>query len=75
LQFEPKRAIFSGRDGLNTFIRLVHQLDSLPRPKLVVFELDPRNIRQAQKLLDPWFATEVWLDDNGWERVLVGIRK
>jgi len=40
-----------------------------------VFELDPRNIRQAQKLLDPWFETEVWLDDNGWERVLVGIRK
>jgi len=75
LQFEPKRAIFSGRDGLSTFRRLVHQLDSLPKPKLVVFELDPRNIRQAQKLLDPWFETEVWLDDNGWERVLVGIRK
>jgi len=73
LQFEPKQAIFSGRDGLSVFRRLVAQLVSLPKPKLVLFELDPRNIRQAQKLLSPWFKTKIWLDDNGWERVLVGL--
>ncbi len=72
LQFEPKQAIFSGRDGLGVFRRLVAQLVSLPKPKLVLFELDPRNIHQAQKLLSPWLKTQIWLDDNGWERVLVG---
>jgi len=73
LQFEPKQAIFSGPDGLGVFRRLVRQLANLPKPKLVVFELDPRNIRQAQKLLASWFKTKIWLDDNGWERVLVGL--
>ncbi len=73
LQFEPKQAIFSGHDGLSVFRRLVTQLVNLPKPKLILFELDPRNIRQAQKLLPSWLKTEIWLDDNGWERVLVGL--
>jgi hypothetical protein len=43
------------------------------KPMNVLFELDPRNIQQAKlKLGKLNYETEIWLDQNKLERVLIG---
>lgn len=72
IHHEPPEAIFAGESGLDVFEKILEQLSSLPLPENAYFELDPRNIRAAErKIFDFFKRTEIWLDGNGLERVLV----
>lgn len=75
IEHEPPTAIFGGgKNGLDIFKRILAELSTLPRPKLAVFELDPRNILQATKLLKEKFSKVIChniTDTNGWHRALV----
>jgi release factor glutamine methyltransferase len=69
VKFEPKKAIYSGKDGLFHFKKIIKQLDLKGWPSLAFFELDPRNIRIAQKLVT--HKSTILLDQYNRERVLV----
>jgi release factor glutamine methyltransferase len=71
---EPEIALYSGQNGLELFDKVLEQIEIIGnKPQNVVFELDPRNIRQAKSTLDKLkYTTKIWLDQNGLERVLVG---
>jgi release factor glutamine methyltransferase len=48
---EPEIALFSGLDGLNLFQRCIQQISDLDlKFDILCFELDPRNIFQAQEM-------------------------
>jgi release factor glutamine methyltransferase len=76
VEFEPELALYSGCDGLDLFRQLIKQLEILKYrdvlPVECIFELDPRNIFVAQKLLQPlYYFTEVQKDMNQLDRFLV----
>ncbi len=72
LEFEPYRAIFSRDNGLGLFKKIYNYLKKLPLPKMVIFELDPRNIHTAKKILHKYFKQiEIWQDFNQFDRVLI----
>lgn len=76
VQFEPALAIYSGDDGLDFFRKLLTQLDRNNLPTHAFFELDPRNISTADKLVINTFATVktiVFNDQNNLARVLIVI--
>jgi release factor glutamine methyltransferase len=79
IEFEPEGAIFSGEDGLKDFKTVLNQLQSKSEQKLIrlpeiaIFELDPRNILQAQGLFQTQFnnfQTKRYKDLNGVNRLL-----
>jgi len=75
IKFEPAEAIFSGKDGLD-FFRQTLQFLATTRypPQVCFFELDPRNVGQAEKLFRQNISeciTEIWKDCDGRERFLV----
>jgi methylase of polypeptide subunit release factors len=74
VEHEPAIALYSGQDGLELFNKVLKQIQTMEnKPINVIFELDPRNIRQAQINLNRLnYETEIWLDQNGLKRVLVG---
>jgi methylase of polypeptide subunit release factors len=74
VEHEPAIALYSGDDGLELFNKVLKQIEAIEnKPVNVLFELDPRNIKQAQiNLNNLKYKTEIWLDQNGLERVLVG---
>ncbi len=79
LYYEPNKAIFSGKDGLDFFKKIYFQLKELDKqsslPETVIFELDPRNIQKAQKYLNKIYKKTLLLKDfNGYSRVLVGTK-
>jgi release factor glutamine methyltransferase len=69
VQFEPKKAIYSGKDGLFHFKKIIKQLNKKGWPSIAFFELDPRNIRTAQQLIP--FKSEIMLDQYNRQRVLI----
>ena len=73
-QYEPDLAIYSGNDGLDLFRKVLVELESFEtKPAQIIFELDPRNIRIASELLEKInYATNIWIDSGGFERVLIG---
>jgi release factor glutamine methyltransferase len=75
VEHEPVIALYSGNDGLELFNKVLNQIKTMAnKPINVVFELDPRNIKQAKLNLNKLnYQTEIWLDQNGMERVLVGV--
>ena len=73
-KFEPDLAIYSGRDGLDLFRKLVQQLSELPLlPTKMFFELDPRNVETGARLLETRLSlsTEIITDSEGRARFLV----
>jgi hypothetical protein len=62
---------------LELYNQVLKQISNMPnQPTNVLFELDPRNIKQAQIFLDKLnYQTQIWLDQNGLERALVGVLK
>ncbi len=74
VKYEPAIALYSGEDGLELFNIVLKQIENMEnKPINVVFELDPRNITQAEiSLKKLYYQTEIWLDQNNLERVLVG---
>jgi release factor glutamine methyltransferase len=74
VEYEPALALYSGDDGLELFNKVIRQIKAMRnKPDKVLFELDPRNIQQAQINLKKLnYQTEIWLDQNGLERVLLG---
>lgn len=73
VQFEPKKAIFSGKDGLYLFKKLIEQLQatSAHKPSEIILELDPRNIRVAEEILKEVYQnTIIWPDNYGKQRLL-----
>jgi release factor glutamine methyltransferase len=74
VEHEPAIALYSGNDGLKLFNIVLQQIKAMKnKPVNVLFELDPRNIKQAQTNLNKLsYQTEIWLDQNCLQRVLVG---
>jgi len=74
VRFEPQKALYSGENGLDLFKKLLIQINELKiKPSVVYFELDPRNIREAESLLCRIYSKiEVIIDQNNLERVLIG---
>ena len=73
VQYEPKKAIFSGKDGLNLFNNLLAEIkfNLKLKPLEIILELDPRNILQAQKSLQEIYPnTAVFTDSLNNLRVL-----
>jgi release factor glutamine methyltransferase len=73
LHFEPKKAIFSGKDGLYLFKKLIKQLKVAPtyKPSEIILELDPRNIQAAEVILKELYQnTIIWPDNYGKQRLL-----
>jgi len=73
VQFEPKKAIFSGKDGLYLYKKLIAQLKAIPanRPSEIILELDPRNIQKAEEILKELYPnTIIWKDNYGKQRLL-----
>jgi release factor glutamine methyltransferase len=71
--FEPKDAIYSGIDGLTFFKKFIRMFTN-KFPDQFIFELDPRNIFEAQQYFKNTFYTEVIKDDEGFNRFLIGKR-
>lgn len=71
---EPGLAIFGGEDGLEVFIRILQETMKLKNlPKIMFFELDPRNIKKAENILqEKGWKTKIKKDSMGLERVLIG---
>ena len=68
---DPELALYSGEDGLRLFRRLVREAYGLLKKGAVaLFELDPRNVFQAQSEARSWAATAVLPDLVGRERFL-----
>ena len=74
VEYEPALALYSGQNGLELFDKVLEQIEVMQnKPVNVIFELDPRNIQQAKINLDRLnYQTEIWSDQNGLNRVLVG---
>jgi methylase of polypeptide subunit release factors len=74
VEHEPQIAIYSGIDGLELYSQVLEQLNKTKnKPQTVLFELDPRNIREAKIELEKLdYKSEIWLDQNNLERVLFG---
>jgi release factor glutamine methyltransferase len=74
VSFEPKMAIYAGTDGLLVYKKLLKQIQEFKIvPKLAIFELDPRNIQLAQKLLTKIYSqTQIIQDLENRERFLLG---
>ena len=73
-EFEPDLAIYAGPDGLDLFRRLVAQLTQLEhKPRKLFFELDPRNIKEAQAMISQklTLSSRIYEDTNGRNRFLV----
>jgi release factor glutamine methyltransferase len=64
VNFEPKTAIYSGQDGLKHYKRLLNQLKRFKlKPRLSIFELDPRNIQKAFNLGKKYFNQQIIVND------------
>jgi release factor glutamine methyltransferase len=75
VQHEPKLALYSGKDGLDCFRRLIIQLQALPLPLYCYFELDPRNINKASTLIKQFgYSTSTEKDQNSHKRFLICTR-
>ncbi len=74
IKYEPKIALYSGSQGLNLLAKMLMQITKLAnQPKIIVLELDPRNLRLAKKLLQKIYPiAKVYLDPAGRERILLG---
>lgn len=69
--YEPTEAIFSGDDGLELYGKVLEEIQDLP-PKIAFFELDPRNIKNAERLAKKIFkTTTIYKDPDGLDRLLV----
>lgn len=75
IEFEPSIALYSGNDGLDLFRKVVFQIDQMVnKPKIAIWELDPRNIKDAKEFLDQiGYVSNIWKDKNGQERVLASV--
>lgn len=75
IKWEPKTAIYSGYDGLFLFKRLLKQIKELElKPKIAVFELDPRNIYKAFKIAKKIFTKNyIYPDQQKKKRFLICI--
>lgn len=72
VQFEPEIALYSGKDGLDSFRKLVNQLSSAPLPSYCFFELDPSNIYQAGHIITKLgYNIQIDKDNNNLDRYLI----
>jgi methylase of polypeptide subunit release factors len=77
LDYEPEIALFSGQKGLDLFLKTIEQIiDFNLYFDLLYFELDPRNVYQAQELLLKYdyfskYNIKVLIDFMGRSRTLV----
>jgi release factor glutamine methyltransferase len=74
VEYEPEIALYSGKDGLECFQRLVNQIKDIQNPPLqCFFELDPSHIYTAQKLLTTLgYTAKIIKDQNNLNRFLIG---
>lgn len=77
VKFEPKRAIYSGKNGLNFYKKMIKSLETFEnKPKFIWLELDPRNIKKAQEILEKnpvltFKKIEILPDQFGLNRFLI----
>ncbi len=76
IEYEDKNAIYSGLNGDYLSIKLLQQISNLElKPKLIILELDPRNIKLIKNtayyyLKDVFNFYKIILDHNNLERFL-----
>jgi release factor glutamine methyltransferase len=74
IMYEPNLALYSGYNGLKLYTQVLAQIRSITnKPSITVWELDPRNIHEADEMLKKInYETTIWKDNNGIDRVLIG---
>ena len=74
-KFEPKKALLSGKDGLNHYRALMKQLKEADlKPDLLALEADPPQFPLLKKIVqafNPKYRLETHKDLHGDDRVLV----
>lgn len=72
IRFEPKEAIFSGRDGTTTILRFLKQAKKhLAKKGEILIEADPRNIKKIQEYaLQTYSDTKTFIDLSNKLRLL-----
>ena len=74
-EHEPELALFAGRDGLDCYRKLTHQLKQVVKPRaLVAFEVGAGQGEAVRKMLQEAFPntdTEVRLDINKKDRIVL----
>ena len=72
IRFEPKEAIFSGRDGATTILRFLKQAKKhLAKNGEILIEADPRNIKKIQEYaLQTYSDTKTYIDLSNKLRLL-----
>jgi release factor glutamine methyltransferase len=74
VKYEPKDAIYSGKDGLTFFNKLLTMV-STNLPYQIYLELDPSNIDQAQCSLNQYYHSSIVQDNEGFPRFLIGVNQ
>lgn len=72
IRFEPKEAIFSGKDGTTTILRFLKQVKKhLAKNGEILIEADPRNIKKIQEYaLQTYSDTKTFIDSSNKLRLL-----
>lgn len=71
VRWEPEEALYAGEDGLAVFRKLLPQAyEALEPGALMLLELDPRNVYEAEDEADDWQSAKVYSDLVGRPRIL-----
>lgn len=71
VRWEPEQALYAGEDGLAVFRKLLSQAHEALEPgALMLLELDPRNVYEAEDEADDWQSANVYSDLVGRPRFL-----
>lgn len=70
---EPNLALYSGYDGLRLFQKAILEIQRFNlKFEVMIFELDPRNIVKAKKLVKKYYENQIILPDfNNLDRFLI----
>lgn len=74
IQFEPRLALYGGKDGLDPYRTMIEQISKLEnKPKAIFFEIGYKQAEAIRQLANQWLqpkSTEVFQDFCGRDRVI-----
>jgi release factor glutamine methyltransferase len=70
VRYEPKSAIYSGKDGLTFFNKFIKML-AINYPIQLLFELDPQNIEFAKSKITSYTSISILYDAENFRRFLI----
>ncbi len=75
LMYEPSKALYAGKDGLDLYRKLFLQIKNLEyKPKYVLLEIDPSQKNKIKKIVKnilPEYKIKIKKDLSGLNRVLI----